>query len=191
MKFMQLDLTHFPQTLDMLHLILGGVALLAIVIAIVKKGAAPASVPAAAPVVAPTPKHEPAPTLKSTEPESALQLLSLLQQEARLIDFLNEDVKAYSDAEVGAAARVVHEGGKKVLNDYFTLQPVRSENEESRVTLPEGYDAASVRLTGNVVGQAPFTGTLVHRGWQVTVVKLPKISEGRNMRVVAPAEVEL
>ncbi len=188
---MQLDLTQFPQTLDMLHLILGGVALLAIVIAIVKKGAAPAQAPAAAAVATPTPKHEPVPTLKSTEPESALQLLSLLQQEARLIDFLNEDVKAYSDAEVGAAARVVHEGGKKVLNDYFTLQPVRSENEESRVTLPEGYDAASVRLTGNVVGQAPFTGTLVHRGWQVTVVKLPKISEGRNMRVVAPAEVEL
>lgn len=187
---MQLDLTQFPQTLDMLHLILGGLALLAIVIAIVKKGAAPAPT-AAVPVATQTPKHEPTPTLKSTEPESALQLLSLLQQEARLIDFLNEDVKAYSDAEVGAAARVVHEGGKKVLNDYFTLQPVRSENEESRVTLPEGYDAASVRLTGNVVGQAPFTGTLVHRGWQVTVVKLPKISEGRNMRVVAPAEVEL
>lgn len=186
---MQLDLTQFPQTLDLLHLILGGVALLAIAIAIVKKGAAPATTAAAVPAA--TPKHEPAPTLKSTEPESALQLLSLLQQEARLIDFLNEDVKAYSDAEVGAAARVVHEGGKKVLNDYFTLQPVRSENEESRVTLPEGYDAASVRLTGNVVGQAPFTGTLVHRGWQVTTIKLPKISEGRNMRVVAPAEVEL
>lgn len=191
MKFMQLDLTQFPQTLDMLHLILGGVALLAIVIAIVKKGGSLAQAPAATPVATPTPKHEPAPTLKTTEPESALQLLSLLQQEARLIDFLNEDVKAYSDAEVGAAARVVHEGGKKVLNDYFTLQPVRSENEESRVTLPDGYDASTVRLTGNVVGQAPFTGTLVHRGWQITAVKLPKISEGRNMRVVAPAEVEL
>lgn len=189
---MQLDLTRFPQTLDLLHLILAGVALLAIVIAVLRKGTTPAAPVATSPVAhAPRPDHTPAPALKSTEPESALQLLSLLQQESRLIDFLNEDVKAYSDAEVGAAARVVHEGGKKVLNDYFTLQPVRSENEESRVTLPEGYDAASVRLTGNVVGQAPFTGTLVHRGWQVTAVKLPKITEGRNMRVVAPAEVEL
>lgn len=181
---MQLDLTHFPQTLDMLHLILGGVALVAILIAAFRKGSAPA-VAMAAPAVAV------APTLKSTEPESALQLLNLLQQEARLIDFFSEDVNAYTDAEVGAAARVVHEGGKKVLNEYFALQPVRSESEESRITLAEGYDAGSVRLTGNVVGQAPFTGTLVHRGWQVTAIKLPKISEGRNMRVIAPAEVEL
>lgn len=191
---MQLDLSHFPQTLDLLHLILAGVALLAIVIAVVKKGgpsqveasqsAQPAPVPAKSEQVA-------APALKTTEPESALQLLSLLQQEARLIDFLNEDVKAFSDAEVGAAARVVHEGGKKVLNDYFTLQPVRSESEESRITLAAGYDAASVRLTGNVVGQAPFTGTLVHRGWQVAEIRLPKVTEGRNLRVVAPAEVEL
>lgn len=191
---MQLDLSHFPQTLDLLHLILAGVALLAIVIAIVKKGApAQAAAQPAAPAapVAVQVKAEPAPALKATEPESALQLLSLLQQEARLIDFLNEDVKAFSDAEVGAAARVVHEGGKKVLNDYFTLQPVRSENEESRVTLPAGYDAATVRLTGNVVGQAPFNGTLIHRGWQVADIRLPKITEGRNMRVIAPAEVEL
>lgn len=191
---MQLDLSHFPQTLDLLHLILAGVALLAIVIAIVKKGApAQAAAQPAAPAApaAVQVKAEPAPALKATEPESALQLLSLLQQEARLIDFLNEDVKAFSDAEVGAAARVVHEGGKKVLNDYFTLQPVRSENEESRVTLPAGYDAASVRLTGNVVGQAPFNGTLIHRGWQVADIRLPKITEGRNMRVIAPAEVEL
>lgn len=191
---MQLDLSHFPQTLDLLHLILAGVALLAIVIAILKKGApAQAAAQPAAPAapVAVQVKAEPASALKATEPESALQLLSLLQQEARLIDFLNEDVKAFSDAEVGAAARVVHEGGKKVLNDYFTLQPVRSENEESRVTLPAGYDAATVRLTGNVVGQAPFNGTLIHRGWQVADIRLPKITEGRNMRVIAPAEVEL
>lgn len=189
---MQLDLSHFPQTLDLLHLILAGVALLAIVIAALKKGApAPAAAQPAAPAAPVQVKAEPVHALKATEPESALQLLSLLQQEARLIDFLNEDVKAYSDAEVGAAARVVHEGGKKVLNDYFTLQPVRSENEESRVTLPAGYDAATVRLTGNVVGQAPFNGTLIHRGWQVADIRLPKITEGRNLRVIAPAEVEL
>ncbi len=202
---MQLDLSHFPQTLDLLHLILAAVALIAIVIAALKKGAsvqgsipqtATATVPAiAAPVAAhtaaPAAAHAAVHALKSTEPESALQLLSLLQQEARLVDFLNEDVKAYSDAEVGAAARVVHEGGKKVLNEYFSLQPVRTESEESRITLPEGYDAAAVRLTGNVVGQAPFSGVLVHRGWQVADIKLPKITEGRNLRVIAPAEVEL
>ena len=68
---------------------------------------------------------------------------------------------------------------------------MRVETEGSRVTLPEGFDAASVRLTGNVVGQAPFTGTLSHRGWRAANVTLPQLSESHDARVLAPAEVEL
>jgi len=48
-----------------------------------------------------------------------------------------------------------------------------------------------VRLTGNVVGQAPFTGTLGHRGWQVTEVKLPQLTDIQAVKVIAQAEVEL
>jgi len=77
------------------------------------------------------------------------------------------------------------------LKDYFTLAAVRDEQEENRVTLPEGFDATAVRLTGNVIGQPPFTGILVHRGWRVTEVRLPKLAEGHDTHVVAPAEVEL
>lgn len=104
---------------------------------------------------------------------------------------MQEDLKGFADAEIGAAARVIHEGGQKVLNEYFRFAPVREEEEESRITLPKGFNASEVRLTGNVVGEAPFTGTLIHRGWKVTDVKLPKLAEGHDANIVAAAEVEL
>ena len=122
---------------------------------------------------------------------AALQLLGLLQREARFVDFIQEDVAPYSDAEIGAAARVVHGGCRKLLAEHFTLAPVRAEAEGSRVTLAAGFDAAAVRLTGNVVGQAPFTGTLSHRGWQVTQVRLPQLTDARSAAIIAQAEVEL
>ncbi len=122
---------------------------------------------------------------------AALQLLGLLQREARFVDFIQEDVAPYSDAEIGAAARVVHGGCRKLLAEHFTLAPVRAEAEGSRVTLAAGFDAAAVRLTGNVVGQAPVTGTLSHRGWQVTQVRLPQLTDARAAAIIAQAEVEL
>ncbi len=154
--------------------------------------AAPAPVPAvmSAPAAAPVPPVVPA-TPKEADTAAALQLLSLLQREARLVDFVQEDIAAYSDAEIGAAARVVHEGCRKVLREHVSLAPVRAESEGSRLTLAAGFDAAAVRLTGNVVGQAPFTGTLAHRGWRATEVRLPQLAEGHDARIVAQAEVEL
>ncbi|MUL10578.1 DUF2760 domain-containing protein [Aliivibrio fischeri] len=131
------------------------------------------------------------PKVKTSTPESALQLLALLQKEARFIDFMQEDLKGFADAEVGAAARVIHEGGQKVLSDYFTLTPVRTEEEESRLSIPAGFNPSEIRLTGNVIGEAPFNGTLIHRGWKVAEVKLPKLAEGYDATIVAPAEVEL
>ena len=122
---------------------------------------------------------------------SALQLLGLLQREARFVDFVQEDVVGYTDAEVGAAARVVHEGCRKVLGAHFSIAPVRSEPEGSRVTLAAGFDATAVRLTGNVVGQAPFTGTLGHRGWRVTEARLPQLTDDKAAAILAQAEVEL
>ena len=139
-------------------------------------------------IQAPTP--EPV-ILKETTPDAALQLLGLLQKEARFIDFIKEEVTAYSDADVGIAARVVHEGCNKAINEYFSLESVRSEQEGSQVTLQKGFDASQVRLTGNIVGNAPFTGELVHKGWQVTKISLPKLTAGHNAKIIAAAEVEL
>lgn len=151
-----------------------------------RDGHAVAPTPAAA---AATPAA-PAP-LTQAKPDAALQLLGLLQRDARLIDFTQENLGAYSDADIGAAARVVHEGCCKVLREHFTIAPVRQEAEGSRITLNEGFDARSIRLTGNVVGKAPFNGSISHRGWRATEVRLPKLTESHDATVLAQAEVEL
>ena len=149
-----------------------------------REAAAPAA-PTPAPVaVAPAP-------LKQATPDAALQLLALLQRDARLIDFVQEDLSGYSDAEIGGPARLVHEGCAKVLREHFTLAPVRPEAEGSRITLNDGFDARAIRLTGNVVGQAPFKGALSHRGWRATEVKLPRLGAAHDATVLAQAEVEL
>ena len=44
------------------------------------------------------------PTAADTH-DRAVQMLALLQREGRLIDFALEDLAAYSDAQIGAAAR--------------------------------------------------------------------------------------
>lgn len=129
--------------------------------------------------------------LHAAPQEAALQLLGLLQREARFVDFVQEDVAAYSDADIGAAARVVHEGCRKVLREHFNIEPVSSDPEGSRITLHEGFNAAAIRLTGNVVGQPPFTGSLGHRGWRVTETRLPRLAEGHDAAILAQAEVEL
>ncbi|HJV72759.1 MAG TPA: DUF2760 domain-containing protein [Noviherbaspirillum sp.] len=133
----------------------------------------------------------PPPPLKEATPDAALQLLSILQSDARLIDFAMEDLTGYTDAQIGAAARVVHDGCRKVLKEHFTIEPVRSETEGARVTLAEGFDAAAIRLTGNVVGKPPFLGRITHRGWRATDIRLPKLAESHDAKVLAPAEVEL
>lgn len=153
--------------------------------------AAPAAPTAApAPVDAPAPVQAPA-LLKEASPDAALQLLALLQREARLIDFAQEDLSGYSDADIGGPARLVHEGCVKVLREHFTLVPVRPEAEGSRITLDEGFDARAIQLTGNVVGQAPFKGSLNHRGWRATDTRLPKLADNHDASVLAQAEVEL
>jgi hypothetical protein len=155
---------------------------------------AAAPVPAAAPVAKPEPAPAPAPAptvIKEATPDAALQLLGLLQRNARFVDFVEEDIAGYADADIGAAARVVHEGCRATLRDHFAIRPVRTEAEGSRVTLAAGFDAAAVRLTGNVVGEAPFSGSLTHRGWRVDEVKLPQLVKTHDASIIAPAEVEL
>jgi hypothetical protein len=149
------------------------------------------SLPAASQASRQPPLPQPAAKLTEAPPDSALVLLGLLQKEGRFVDFLQEQITAYSDQEIGAAARVVHEGCHKVLRDYLSIAPVRSEAEGARVTLERGFDPAAVRPIGNVVGEPPFTGSLMHRGWRATEVRLPKVTGSRDVRILAPAEVEL
>lgn len=133
----------------------------------------------------------PAAVLQQAGPDSALVLLSLFQKEGRFIDFLQEDVTNYSDEDVGAAARLVHDGCQRVLREHLSIAPVRDEAEGSPITLLKGFDPSAVRPTGNVVGEPPFTGALVHRGWRAVEVRLPQVASSRDVRILAAAEVEL
>jgi hypothetical protein len=126
-----------------------------------------------------------------TAPDAALHLLAQLQREGRFIDFCEEEIASFSDAEVGAAARTVHGGCRKVLRAALVLQPVRTDAEGTEVTVAEGFDPASLRLTGNVVGHPPFRGTLRHHGWKAASVKLSPPGAGQDATILAPAEVEL
>jgi hypothetical protein len=156
-----------------------------------RDGAVAAPVTAPQPAAAPAPAPAPTPTIKEASPESALQLLGLLQRGARFVDFVEEDIAGYSDADIGAAARLVHDGCRTTLREHFTIRPVRDEAEGSRVTLADGFDATAIRLTGNVVGKPPFSGNISHRGWRVEEVRLPMLTKTHDATVIAQAEVEL
>ena len=121
----------------------------------------------------------------------ALAFLALLQREGRLVDFLKQDIDAFGDSDVGAAARIVHAGCRKALLSHFELARIRSEAEGTAITVPAGFDGRSVKLTGNVRGSAPYRGVLRHAGWRVDSVRLPALVEGYDARIIAPAEVEL
>jgi len=122
---------------------------------------------------------------------SGLFLLSMLQREGRFIDFLQEDVSGHTDADVGAAARVVHAGCRRMVREYLSLQPVLPEPEGASVIISGGFDASRIRLTGNVAGQPPFHGSLRHHGWVAQEVRLPSPPVAMDLKVIAPAEVEL
>lgn len=123
--------------------------------------------------------------------DGALALLALLQREGRFVDFLRESLDTYADADIGAAARDVHRGCGKVLEQHLALEPVMPGEEEAKVSVPKGFDPAEIRLIGEAKGEAPFQGTLRHHGWRVTETKLPALAEGIDRTVIAPAEVEL
>jgi hypothetical protein len=135
----------------------------------------------------------PIPPQASRADAEIVQLLAMLQEKGRLVDFLMDDVNTYSDAQVGAAARVVHAGCKGVLQEHFMIMPIRTDPEGSTVQVPVGYSANEYRLVGKIAGAAPFSGVLVHRGWKTDRVKLPRLLGGAAdaLPAIAPAEVEV
>lgn len=133
---------------------------------------------------------EPLFTEKQAGPD--LRVLAVLQRDGRLVDFLMEDIDAYSDPQVGAAVRDIHRGCRKVLKDYFTLEPVMNLDEDAVVNVPADFDPATIRLTGNVTGSPPFRGVLKHHGWKVASVHLPSLPGSlSSTSVLAPADVEI
>ena len=151
------------------------------------EGQSSSDAPAAKPVPAPAASKP-----KRAERSEAITLLAALQREARLIDFLQEPLDGYSDAQIGAAARDVHRQSRDVLQRMFAIEPILAEQEGSAVEVPSGYDTGVYRVTGNVSGDPPFRGTMVHHGWKAATCQVPQWSGGKDAtHVVAPIEVEL
>ena len=153
----------------------------------------------AKPKALPEPKPEP----KKPEPEKpkvataqvqrdgALALLALMQREGRLVDFLRDDVGDASDADIGAVAREVHRGCKKVLDQHMTFEPVMPGEQDAKVSVPKGFDPTEIRLIGEAKGDAPYRGALRHHGWRAVKTQLPALADGVDRAIVAPAEVEV
>ncbi|MBI5154606.1 DUF2760 domain-containing protein [Candidatus Poribacteria bacterium] len=138
-----------------------------------------------------SPALPPPPEAFKASSAPAIQLLALLQKEGRLVDFLMEDIASFSDAEVGAAARAVHGGCRKVFAERLRLERILDGTEGGPATVPEAFDASAIALAGSVSGAGPHRGVLNHRGWRATQVSLPTVPPGADALVVAPAEVEV
>lgn len=128
---------------------------------------------------------------KTREARLFVHLLTRLQREGRLMDFLAEDLDAYEDAQIGAAARSVHAGCRRVVEKLLAPRPVMTEGEAAAVTLDEHYDAAAVTLTGRVGERPPFQGVVRHAGWRATRIEIPLLAEETDPAIIAPAEVEV
>ncbi len=140
----------------------------------------------------PQPAAKPAPAVRAAQPwDGALQILGILQRDSRLIDFLMEDISAFSDDQVGAAIRDLHQRCRDSLTRYLLLAPV-IDGVEGSFTKLDTNDPATVKLLGNVPvnGKAPG-GLLRHKGWKAEKIDLPPFTPGSSAMVIAPAEVEI
>jgi len=139
------------------------------------------------------PRPEPRRAVRAEPVRSeAITLLATLQRESRFVDFICEPLAGYSDAQIGAVARDVHRDCGAVIERLFALKPVLEQEEGSAVEVPAGFDANRYRLTGNVTGEPPFRGQLMHHGWIASKCEVPAWTGSEDSaRIVAPVEVEL
>ena len=119
-------------------------------------------------------------------------MLAALQREARLIDFLKEDLTAYTDEQIGAAVRDVQRDAGKVLERVAGIRPVLTGEEGAKVAIPGEADPARFRFTGQITKDRPSSGVLQHHGWEATRCELPTFTGSRVAAgIIAPAELEI
>ena len=152
--------------------------------AAVARAYGPAARPAKAapqPAAKQAPQPKPAPQAKPSD--GALQMLSILQRDSRLIDFLMEDITPYSDDQVGAAVRNIHDQCRETLDRYVTLAPV-IDGVEGTFTKLDGGDPNTVKLLGNVPASGKVAGgVLRHKGWRADRVDLPQLAASQNSSI--------
>src|SRR5688572_28518157 len=86
---------------------------------------------------------------KPTKPSGApLRMLALLQAEARLVDFLMEDIAGAPDAQIGQAVREIHKKAQAALKQHAVIEPVLPGNEGDTATVPKGARPRAVGGAG-------------------------------------------
>ena len=123
--------------------------------------------------------------------DGALQILGILQRDARLVDFLMENIAPYTDEQFGSAVRGVHEQSRQTLERYLHFAPIVDgvEGTYAKIT---SKDPAAIKLLGNVPADGKAAGgTLRHKGWRVTKTDLPPIFPHQKTDILAPAEIEI
>jgi hypothetical protein len=135
-----------------------------------------------------------APQPEPPQAGEALVLLSLLQEKGRFLDFVMEDITTYQDAQVAAASRVVHQGCSAVVKEHLDISPVHAGKEGDRITVDTAAEPNRYRLVGKIVGQPPFSGVVVHRGWKTSRMSLPRFTrpvDATGPNTITPVEVEV
>lgn len=150
---------------------------------------------------APTSSPEPVTAQQSPQPKEEMRpqqdqrlflyLLTVLQREGRLVDFIQEDLELYDDEQIGAAVRSIHTSCRKTLDKSLAVTPVIDDNEGDEITVEAGFNPAAIKLTGRVTGEPPFTGIVRHKGWRAQKVDLPDLAATKDPTIIAPAEVEI
>jgi hypothetical protein len=149
------------------------------------RGAAPAkpAKPAAQPPATPA-----VPAARTSD--GALQILAILQRDSRLLDFLMENISGYSDDQIGAAVRELHDQCRDSITRYVVLEPV-IDGVEGTFTKAPSSDPGVVKFVGNVPAKPPSGGLLRHKGWRAAKIELPAAAARQDLTIIAPAEIEI
>ena len=125
--------------------------------------------------------------------EVLLDFVELLQSNGRFIDFVMGDISSIDNETVGAASRVVHQGLSGFIGEFMKIEHIRSEVEGQTINVEAGEESFLYNFIGGDDLELPQSGRLIHRGWKVSQMMLPKKTKNRSKAdtVVQRAEVEL
>lgn len=193
--------THFSQQLDTYTVYLASIffgvsILMGIILWMVLKSVAKGALAASGPIK--TARKKNAASAKKEDDKQPvrnqrlfLHMLSVLQREGRLVDFLQENLEMYEDEQIGAAVRNIHTSCRKILNKNLSMKSIIDGSEGEEIAVENGFDPDAIKLTGRVTGQPPFKGIIRHKGWRAQKLDLPDLSATKDPTIISPAEVEI
>lgn len=126
----------------------------------------------------------------------AVQILRLLQEQSGLVDFLTEDLSAYSDMQVAQGVRGMQPSAREVLMRTIRLTPVVDKPEGETHDLPrhplQCLTNGSLLLEGRPQDFETIHGGLLrHRGWRAAEVNLLTPPPSLDPTIIHPAVYEV